>query len=109
MKFRLFAAAAALLALAGLAAAGPCHSPTYYPPAYHAPAYHVPSVVEEVEFSFAHPVYNQVEVVAIKQKQVFIPTVVTGQAITQTEVVTVDRVLAQVQSHNKTAVRLYRK
>jgi hypothetical protein len=106
---RLLTAIALTLGLTAFASAGPC----YHPPVqgyYQQPTYVAPpvQVVQEVEFSFAHPVFNQVEVVEVRQKQVYVPTVVTGKAITQTEVVTVDRVLAEVQ-HQKQAVRVYRK
>jgi hypothetical protein len=109
---RLLTAFVLALALAAGASAGPyCHpvQAPYYPPTYVAPTYVPPvTVVQEVEFSFASPVYNQVDVVEVRQKQVYIPAVVTGQVITQTEVVTVDRVLAEVR-HDKKVVNVYRK
>jgi hypothetical protein len=110
---RLLTAFALALALAAGAHAGPyCHqtvSAPYYHPTYVAPTVHV---VQEVEFSFASPVFNQVDVVELRQRQVYIPTVVTGQSITQTEVVTIDRVLAEVQHYQpaaKRVVNVYRK
>jgi hypothetical protein len=73
---------------------------------YQPSLYYVPPV-NEVEIVIAHPVYNRVDVVQVVQKQVYIPTVVSGQTIVQREVVVKDNVI--VADQVKTVVKITRK
>jgi hypothetical protein len=81
-----------LCAIAGLFVAGMAwgcpNTPVTraYASNYVAPVYNYEPVVE-VEFAFAHPVFNRVDVVEIRERQVFVPVIVTGQTIVQREVV----------------------
>jgi hypothetical protein len=91
MKFA-FAAVLSLL-VGGYALAG-CPVRGGYAQQYYAPTYYLPTYINLVEFSFAHPVFNEVDVVTIQERQVFVPTVVTDKFITQDEAITKTNVIA---------------
>jgi hypothetical protein len=81
-----------LLAVAGLFAAGVafgCPIPSYSAPraSYSPPTVYSYESEVEVEFAVASPVFNKVEVFEVRERRVYVPTIVTGEAIVRREVV----------------------